>query len=454
LEMGAQTINGTAAGRRVYLPWGVTDIDVNNLSEHGLTLLERAIAWAADTSGTITSTYFLSAENDVALGGLSFTDVDIAAYRTWNDTATLFFDGGPTTLTSNIDALHILANGKLLLSPKDNTQLGGLDIKKGDLVKYDMADDRAVIVFEGQTLFGDDKAKITSVHLLDSGHVVLSTDKAQTLGGLSYTDRDLVEYDPATDTATLFFDGSTTTLNNKFAALQVLANGHFVLSTKGITTLGGLSFDAGDLVDYDPVFDSAEMIFDGSELLSDPGGKIVSVHIGPGSGNMAAPGSCDGTFSDEFNTVSFAGNDGTLAWTDNWGDVGENDGAGSGDIRVTNDYSNYQLRTRDNENGGSGVRREADLSGAFSATLSYLYRRDLKDSEDYTKVEIRDGNTATPWAELTRHQGKANDSNYQTASHDISAYISDRTQIRFLTSPDMGKNEEVFFDNIQITCIQ
>ena len=100
------------------------------------------------------------------------------------------------------------------------------------------------------------------------------------------------------------------------------------------------------------------------------------------------------------------------------------------------------------------MRREANLSGASSATLSYVYRRDLKDSDDYTKIEIRDGNTAEPWAELTRHQGKATDNNYQSASHDISSYISDRTQIRFLTSPDMGKNEEVFFDNIQITCIQ
>jgi len=452
LEMGAQTINGTAAGRRVYLPWGVTNLDVNNLSAHGLTLLERAIEWAADSSGTRTSTFFLSAEKDAALGGLSFTDVDIAAYRPWSDTASLFFDGEPTTLSSDIDALHVLANGKLLLSPKDNTQLGGLDIKKGDLVKYDMADDKAVIVFEGKTLFGDDKAKITSVHLLDNGHLVLSTDKAQTLGGLSYTDRDLVEYDPATDTATLFFDGSTTTLNNKITALQVLANGHLVLSTKGNTTLGGLSFGAADLIEYDPVFDTAEMIFDGSELLSDPNGKLVSVHIGTGSGNIAAPGSCDGTFRDEFNAVSFTGNDGTLDWTDNWGDVGENDGPGSGDILVTNDDSNYQLQTRDNGAGGSGVWREANLSGASSATLSYVYRRDLKDSDDYTKVEIRDGNTATPWAELTRHQGNAKDNNYQSASHDISPYISDRTQIRFLTSPDMGNNEEVFFDNIQIRC--
>ena len=452
LETGAQTINGTAAGRRVYLPWGVSNLDVNDLTEQGLTLFERAIEWAADSSGTRTSTFFLSADKDVALGGLSFTDVDIAAYRPWSDTASLFFDGGSTTLNSDIDALHILANGNLLLSPKGNTTLGGLNIKKGDLVNYDPATDNATMIFEGKILFGDDKAKLTSVHLLDNGHLVLSTDKAQTLGGLSFTDRDLVEYDPATDTATLFFDGSTTTLNNKITGLHVLPNGHLVLSTKGNTTLGGLSFGAEDLIEYDPVFDTAELIFDGSALLSVPDEKIISVHFGPASGSISAPGSCDETFRDEFNAISFSGNDGTRDWTDNWGDVGENDGPDAGDIQVLKDESDYQLRFKDNDNGGSGVWREADLSGAASATLSYVYRRDLNGSADYTKVEVRDGNTATPWTELTRHQGPANDGSYQSASHDISSYISDRTQIRILTSPDMGKNEEVFFDNIQILC--
>jgi hypothetical protein len=452
LETGAQAISGTTAGRRVLLPWGGSSMDVNHLSEYGLTLFERAIIWAADSSGTNTSIYFLTTEKDAALGGLSFTDVDIVAYRPWNDMANLFFDGGPTTLNADIDALHVLANGHLLLSPKGNATLGGLNFKDGDLVEYDIAFDTSTLIFEGKILFADDKAKIISVHVLGNGHLILSTDKAATLGGLSFTDRDLVEYDLATDTASLFFDGSTTTLNNKITGVQVLPNGHLVLSTKGDTTLGGLSFGVADLIDYNPLDDTATLIFDGSELFSDTDEKLASVHIGSGSGAIGSGGSCDGTFRDEFNATSYSGSDGSLDWAGNWLEVGESDGAAAGDIRVMNDDSNYQLRTRDNANGGVGVDREIDLSGASSATFSYVYRRDLKDSDDYTKVEIRDGNLALPWAELARHQGPANDGGYQSASHDISSYISTRTQIRIITAPTMGNNEEVWFDDIQILC--
>jgi len=427
-------------------------MDVNHLNEFGLAIFERAIRWAADSSGTDTSTYFITTERDARLGGLNFTDVDIVAYMPWNDKAHFFFLGGATTLNADIDALHILGNGNLLLSTKGNASLGGLDFKDGDLVEYDIENDTSTLVFDGETLFGDNKAKITSVHLLDNGHLVLSTDKSGTLGGLSYTDRDLIEYDLATDTASMFFDGSTTTLNNKITGVQVLANGHLVLSTKGSATLGGLSFDASDLIDYDPINDTAEMIFDGSELFTDSDEKIISVHISSGSGSVTTGGTCNGTFRDEFNSVSLSGSDGNLDWSGDWAEVGESDGPGAGDTRISNDESDYQLLTRDNSNGGVGVERELDLSGAASVTLNYLYRRDLKNADDYTTVDIRDGNTASPWSELTRHQGPANDKKYESATHDISSFASSRTQIRFRTAPTMGGNEEVWFDDIQVLC--
>ncbi len=82
------------------------------------------------------------------------------------------------------------------------------------------------------------------------------------------------------------FTGSLTTLSQDITAVQVLSNGHIVLSPMGITTLGGMSIAAGDLVDYDPLADTAELIFDGSALFSNPKRKIISVHIGPGSGRL------------------------------------------------------------------------------------------------------------------------------------------------------------------------
>ncbi|MEN8802548.1 MAG: hypothetical protein ABF297_11275, partial [Thiogranum sp.] len=92
-------------------------------------------------------------------------------------------------------------------------------------------------------------------------------------------------------------------------------------------------------------------------------------------------------------------------------------------------------------------------SGATTATLSFDYRRSgLDRASDYVKLEISSNGAAGPWAELTRFQGSATDSAYQSFSQDISAYISATTRVRLITSPTMGATDTVMFDNIQIQC--
>lgn len=53
LDAGATThTGGTAAGRRVQLPWGGSDMDVNSLNADGLTIFERALRWADGSGGS------------------------------------------------------------------------------------------------------------------------------------------------------------------------------------------------------------------------------------------------------------------------------------------------------------------------------------------------------------------------------------------------------------------
>ena len=168
----------------------------------------------------------------------------------------------------------------------------------------------------------------------------------------------------------------------------------------------------------------------------------------------AAGPTCDGTFRDEFDSRDFLGSNGTLDWSANpWLEVGESDGATNGDIQIRNDVSDYQLQTKDNNNGGEGVEREVDLTGAATATLEYEYRRQsLDDSDDFTTVEISANGAAGPWAELARYQGPDNDSSYTLVTHDIKDYISNNTRIRFKTSADMGGWDRVWFDSVEIQC--
>ena len=174
-----------------------------------------------------------------------------------------------------------------------------------------------------------------------------------------------------------------------------------------------------------------------------------------GGGGGSGSGTCDGTFRDNFDTRAWNGSNGSLNWSTDWLEVGESDGATSGDIQVMNDQSNYQVRIRDNDNGGEGIEREVDLGGATTANLSYDYRRmNLDNVNDYVSVQISTNGASGPWVEVARHDGSGNDSNYQPSSHDISAFIATTTRVRFVTGPQTGGTDTVWFDNIEIQCVR
>jgi len=189
----------------------------------------------------------------------------------------------------------------------------------------------------------------------------------------------------------------------------------------------------------------AGMTLAGEEVTLD--NVLIDLDSGGGGG-----GGCDGNYADGFNARTFSGDDGSLSWTIDWREVGESDGPTSGDIGVGNDQSNYQLRLRDNDNGGEGVTRQVDLSRAGSATLSFTYRRQgLDRASDYVVVQIRSG-ASDSWDEIGRIAGPATDGAYQPHSIDISGYASATTQIGFITSPTMGGLDVVWIDDVDITC--
>ncbi|MDY6913794.1 MAG: PEP-CTERM sorting domain-containing protein [Planctomycetota bacterium] len=229
-------------------------------------------------------TFILSTDSAATLGSLSFQDEDLVEYDAATDTATVLFDG--TTLftngaTEDVNAVCVLPNGNIVLSNDYNaTELGGLTFDRCDLVEYNPATDTATLFFDGYPKFGT-WSDIDAVHVLANGHIILSTDVNATLGGLGFQDEDLVEYDPVAQTATLFFDGTTLFTDGgaeDVDAVCVLPNGHIILSTETDATLNGFAFEDEDLVEYDPVAGTATLFFDGSASLS-PAGDVNAVHV-------------------------------------------------------------------------------------------------------------------------------------------------------------------------------
>lgn len=160
-------------------------------------------------------------------------------------------------------------------------------------------------------------------------------------------------------------------------------------------------------------------------------------------------------YADYLDAKTWSGSNGTLDWSKQpWEEIGESDGPSGGDIRIMDDLGELALRLRDNQNGGEGVERSVDLSGMSSARLSFYYSRvGLDSSSDYASVQISASGAGGPWKELVRYQGPGTDDTYYYDEFDISDAVSADTRLRFITSPSMGNNDIVFFDDFRIECV-
>jgi hypothetical protein len=224
------------------------------------------------------TTIIMSTSATETSGGLTFGRGDLAEYDSATDTATLYFDGSSLfgNPSTDIDAAHILENGNIILSTLNGATLGGLSFGKGDLIEYNPITDTATLCFD-EDLFAQNNENIDAVYFFESGNIILSTTGNATLGGLSFSSDDLIEYNPTTDTATMFLDGSVFGWSTNIEAVHLLENGNIILSTGTYVSLGGLDLGTGDLVEYNPTTDTSTLYFDESHF--DNGANIDSVYV-------------------------------------------------------------------------------------------------------------------------------------------------------------------------------
>lgn len=146
-----------------------------------------------------------------------------------------------------------------------------------------------------------------------------------TIGGLGpFSNDDLVIYDPATDTAEMYFDNSALGFGVDDAnAVHLLKNGHIVLSASAASSIGqnNVSFGPADLVRYDPISGQAEMFLQGSTVFSNPASvNINSVYVmddcdgdeGHGTCSVLVSTTTGGTVGS--NNLSFTASDVVRIW--------------------------------------------------------------------------------------------------------------------------------------------
>ena len=156
---------------------------------------------------------------------------------------------------------------------------------------------------------------------------------------------------------------------------------------------------------------------------------------------------------DRFTSVAYTGNDGTDNWGNSWQELGESNGTSSGRVRVLSSStcaSGNCLRIGGDEVSisGRGLSREADISAATTATLTFSYRRQVDGSSaSVTLVVSDDGGTG--WTNLQTYNLSGSDGSQVSQSFDLTAYIASNTQIR-LGSGTTQEGDYIYVDNIRI----
>ena len=146
---------------------------------------------------------------------------------------------------------------------------------------------------------------------------------------------------------------------------------------------------------------------------------------------------------DDFDTIAYNNNNGTVNWLMDWTEVGDDGLPSTGVITIaTNPTSptipanltnQLHLTTADKTDTQRAIYREADLSGASSASISFDYETDSAGGQKgYVKLQARAAATDL-WVTIGEYEIKADEALTQSPIN-LTPYISSTTQIQFTST--------------------
>ena len=237
----------------------------------------------------------LSVEKELTIGGQTFNQGDVVEYETETHEVDLlisheaFADGA-----ANVDSVHLLLHGGVVLSTTEPETLGGISFGPGDLVQYDPDTGIASIFLKGSDIFNPPDVNVDAASvfhpcecLQDSDGelpfglpsipgredapvwIAFSFKDNVTIEGETFTPGDVVLYNMVEKTVSALMLASEEFADGHadIDALHLLPSGDLILSTKDPETLGGLSFGPRDLVKYNPATGEAQMLLSEDEMI-------------------------------------------------------------------------------------------------------------------------------------------------------------------------------------------
>jgi hypothetical protein len=142
------------------------------------------------------------------------------------------------------------------------------------------------------------------------------------------------------------------------------------------------------------------------------------------------------TFLDNFNTVSYSNNNGTMSYSADWQESGDDNDPANGRIYINGGSNRLRIQNMD----GASISRTLNLNGATGVTLTMSYT-EISGNEQID-VDLWNG---TGWNTVATLNGSGT-VNYNLAANEMSA----NSQIRFITnSGNWGGSEAYEIDNVQ-----
>ena len=445
LDTGDELLwGGNAPDRRVMLPWGGSStFDVNNLTDDGLTILQRSLEWVAAEKSLApiahwklddgTGTTAVDSE-----GGHDGTLINGPVWVTGRLGDALNFDSNNdyVDLTSDAELDDVFADGATVMAWIEPAGWGGNGYGRifdkstsasstGDGWAIRLNTDNNGLNFGQGFSSGRGWWKIpnNSINFGVWQHIAVAYDASSTAN------------DP-----NVYLNGSPVTVTRVDAPSGTLRSDASINLRLGNHAAGtSWSFDGAidDARIYDRMLDAAE---------------IAEIATGGGSGGGGGgSGGAPAEYVDNFDATVYNGSDGVTDWSgDPWQEITESDGPTSGKLFIAADpviaESGSQRLVVDSRL--TGLKRPVNLLGFSSAYLSFNYRRDgYPTPSDYFSVLVSDNGST--WTQLDRIYGIANDPVYRPAVYDISKFISAKTEIQIATG-GINNMQTLFVDNVRV----
>ena len=222
-------------------------------------------AGAAAAQGPLT----VSWNDNPTVWGVLYDDEDALLVDAASQTVTVVY----TTPSGDLDAFAYLSDGRYAVSTNFNLNVPGVgSFNDGDVVAYDPATGAyEAILLESRW---SPAADVCAVAETAAGTLLLSVREPAprtftfTGGSVAIGEGDILEWDPATDTASVYLTAGEIvdlTFDNgsaEISGLEVLGDGRLLLTFVGDERIGETVYVSGQIVLFDPADGSATLYAD------------------------------------------------------------------------------------------------------------------------------------------------------------------------------------------------